>query len=58
MPWGKYAGKQMADVPADYLIWLFENGKCHNDVKRYIEENMDVLKAQAERERAKKGSRV
>lgn len=46
MPWGKHAGTQMADVPPDYLLWLYENGKAHNDVKRYIEDNLDVIKAQ------------
>lgn len=44
MPYGKYKGKQMADVPADYLIWLFENGKCSATVRLYVEQNMDCLK--------------
>ena len=24
MPWGLYQGKQLKDVPASYLLWLFE----------------------------------
>ncbi len=48
MPFGKYADKQMADVPADYLLWLYENNKCYGEVKSYIKENIDVIKSQIE----------
>ena len=35
----------MANVPASYLLWLYDNNKCGDgDVKRYIINNMDVLK--------------
>lgn len=44
MPWGKYAGQKMANVPASYLIWLLENNKCSGDVKKYIQDNLEVLK--------------
>lgn len=43
MPWGKYKGKALANVPADYLVWLYEERKCHGAVKEYIEFNWDVL---------------
>ncbi|MDV3536801.1 hypothetical protein CMU91_14880 [Elizabethkingia anophelis] len=43
MPFGKYKGRQMQYVPADYLIWIFEEGKCTDNVKKYIEDNMNVL---------------
>lgn len=43
MPFGKYQGREMANVPADYLIWLYENNKCNRAVKDYIEDNLDVL---------------
>ena len=26
MPYGKYKGRPMSGVPADYLLWLHENG--------------------------------
>lgn len=44
MPWGAHKGKLMANVPDNYLKWLYENNKCSGDVKKYIEENADVLK--------------
>ena len=46
MPWGKHAGTKMQDVPASYLIYLFENRLCHGEVLAYIEENMEVLRMQ------------
>jgi len=44
MPFGKYKGTEMEKVPAGYLIWIYENNKCTDEVKEYIEDNMDVLK--------------
>ena len=44
MPWGKYKGKKMQDVPADYLLYMYENNKCDSDVKEYIEDCIDILK--------------
>lgn len=29
MPWGKYKGYDIEDLPTDYLKWLAEN--CDND---------------------------
>lgn len=48
MPYGKHKGQKMANVPPDYLIWLFENNKCTPGVAKYIAENLDVLKAEIE----------
>lgn len=48
MPFGKYKGKKMANVPSDYLLWLYNKGLQEGDVKTYIEENMDVLKKDVE----------
>lgn len=45
MPWGKYKGVKMANVPPQYLLFMYEEKKTHGDVKKYIEDNMDVLKA-------------
>lgn len=44
MPWGKHKGTQMINVPANYLLWLYENNKCSGEVKEYIENMMEVLK--------------
>lgn len=47
MPFGKFKGKAMVDVPAKYLLWLFDNGCDHAGVKKYINDNLQVLKKEA-----------
>ena len=44
MPFGKYKGDKMANVPASYLMWLYDNNKCNAEVREYIKENLDVLR--------------
>lgn len=49
MPWGKYKGKLMQDVPASYLFYLWteqnlENEVSSNPVASYINDNLSALK--------------
>ncbi|MDL2230552.1 hypothetical protein LJB87_02020, partial [Alistipes sp. OttesenSCG-928-L06] len=37
-------------MPAKYLLWLYDNDRCAPAVKHYIEDNMDALKKEAEKE--------
>jgi uncharacterized protein (DUF3820 family) len=46
MPWGMHKGKKMANVPARYLIYLYNNGCSDPFVKAYIAENLDVLQTE------------
>ncbi len=46
MPWGKYKGEKMANVPPEYLLWLIENNKCGGEVKKYIQDNEKTLIAE------------
>lgn len=46
MPWGLHKGKAMVNVPAEYLVWLYDNNKCSSDVRKYIKDNLDVLKSE------------
>lgn len=46
MPFGPYRGRQMANVPAQYLFWLYDHGKCFGAVKDYIFDNLEVIKSQ------------
>ena len=41
MPFGQHKGKKMIDVPAPYLLWIYEQ---NFDVMVYIRENMEVLR--------------
>jgi len=43
MPNGKYKGVEMANVPASYLLWCYDNNKCSPHVKRYVQDNKEVL---------------
>ena len=51
MPYGLHKGVQMQYVPAEYLIWLYYEGKCTDAVKKYIEENLQVLETEIERKK-------
>lgn len=43
MPFGKYKGEKMENVPASYLLWLRDQGVRDPGVRSYIEENETVL---------------
>ena len=46
MPWGMHKGTAMQDVSAEYLLFMYENGKLPEDVSDYITENLDTLRRQ------------
>lgn len=51
MPFGKHKGTEMQDVPASYLLWLWDemdgglsiNSPDSQRVYNYIEDNLEVL---------------
>jgi uncharacterized protein (DUF3820 family) len=52
MPYGKYKGTPLIDVPAEHLIWLHTETKMRDeDLKFYIEDNMNVLLKETEQPR-------
>ncbi len=46
MPYGKYKGMKMSEVPASYLLWLLDFDKCSGAVREYIVDVYDALKAE------------
>lgn len=46
MPFGKYRGHPMSDVPASYFHYLWNDGLKYRttNVSRYIKKNLDALK--------------
>ncbi len=55
--WSKaHGGKKMANVPASYLIWLYENDKCDKAVRWYIERNMDAIQLELKQQENNKKS--
>lgn len=51
MPFGKYVGKALVNVPAHYLLYLYNNGCDHKQLRQYIEENLDALNKETENNR-------
>lgn len=49
MPEGKYKGTKMVDVPANHLIYKYDNDMCGKQVRQYIEENLEVLRKEVGR---------
>lgn len=47
MPFGKYKGKKLIDVPAYYLLWCCEQEWCRGNLKEYIEYNKSELELEA-----------
>jgi len=43
MPFGIHKDKKMANVPAKYLLWLWDEGVTHPGVRKYIIDNLDAL---------------
>lgn len=44
MPFGKYKGIQMQDVPVQYLHWYWHNCDKKTSLGEYIKDNLDALK--------------
>ncbi len=47
MPFGAHKGKKLANVPASYFIYLWEQATWFSktsDLGKYIEDNLDDLK--------------
>jgi hypothetical protein len=53
IPFGKHRGKKLANVPAHYLVWFWENAKIKQldragyKVFKYVDENIEDLRKEA-----------
>lgn len=47
MPFGKYKGQALINVPAQYLLWLYNKGCDHIGIKKYITDNLEILNREA-----------
>lgn len=54
MEFGIHKDSQLADVPAQYLMYIYENYKLKANLKKYIQDNLDVLKVQMKRDQKDK----
>jgi len=47
MPFGKYKGELLQDIPVDYLHWWYHLKNFTNiSLQHYIENNIDFLKSE------------
>jgi hypothetical protein len=53
MPFGEYKGKKLANVPDEYLIFIYENFNLYPNLRKYIEDNMNSILANIERKKKK-----
>lgn len=49
MTFGTYKGKKLIEVPASYLLDLYERGQAPKMLRAYIKSNMLALKGEARR---------
>lgn len=43
MPFGKYKGYELIEVPAEYLLSILKSGEATGELKQYIEDVKDIL---------------
>lgn len=48
---GKYEGFKLANIPASYLIFLYESKKADSDLREYIVDNLDALQFEMKQEK-------
>lgn len=46
MKYGVWKGTRLIDIPASYFLYVYENNKCSDEVREYIEDNLEVIKQQ------------
>lgn len=48
MLFDKHKGTKLCNVPASYLLWLYNQDMKEGPLRSYIELNMDALKSEIE----------
>lgn len=44
---GIHKGAKLANVPASYLIFLYNQNKCSDGLREYIEDNLELLRKES-----------
>lgn len=47
MPFGKYKGKKLSEVPDNWFVWMYDHKKLSGNLKLYAETTIEILKIQA-----------
>ena len=43
MPFGKHKGVKLANLPADYLFYMYDADELFGAIKEYVEDNYEAL---------------
>jgi uncharacterized protein (DUF3820 family) len=54
MSFGKYKGHKLANVPAEYLIFIFSEYSLQENLKAYIKENLQGLQQEVKLAKSEK----
>lgn len=49
MPFGKYKGEQLLDIPASYLEWIYDNLELNGDLEQAVSDAIDILRGEKNR---------
>lgn len=49
MPFGKYKGEQLLDIPVSYLEWIYDNLELNGDLEKSVSDAIDILRAEKNR---------
>lgn len=49
MPFGKYSGTALANVPAAYLLWCYRELNLSEPMREYIKDNLQALEQEVKR---------
>jgi len=48
MPFGAYKGRELIDVPAEYLLKILRSGEAVGKLKEYITDVKEILEIEAQ----------
>lgn len=48
MPFGKYEGLELGDVPAEYLLSILKSGEAKGKLKEYIQDVKEILEVEVQ----------
>jgi uncharacterized protein (DUF3820 family) len=54
MPFGKYKGDKLSEVPDSWFIFMYDRKKLSGELKSYAESNVRLLAIQARQTKEKK----
>ena len=48
MPFGAYKGRELIEVPAEYLLNILRSGEAKGELKEYIQDVKEILEVEVQ----------